>query len=151
MAGPSDRPARVDRALSLWGPPVIYALAIFVSSSLSTVPSPPARLTDKHMHVLAYAGLSLVLLRALSSARWTGVTVATVAQAAIIAVAYGGSDEWHQSFVPGRAAELSDVGADAVGAVLAVAAALGVARWSRRGERADGTIERSAGKVGHTP
>ena len=36
------------------------------------------------------------------------------------AILYGISDEFHQSFVPGRDASLFDVGVDMVGAVVAV-------------------------------
>jgi VanZ family protein len=41
---------------------------------------------------------------------------------------YGLLDEWHQSFVPGRDATLSDVLADAVGALLGVVALAWIAR-----------------------
>jgi VanZ family protein len=37
----------------------------------------------------------------------------------MIAVAYAGLDEWHQSFVPLRAARVRDVVIDATGALLA--------------------------------
>ena len=43
----------------------------------------------------------------------------------IISIAFGVSDEVHQSFVPGRTASFKDVMADAAGAGLAVAVALG--------------------------
>lgn len=39
----------------------------------------------------------------------------TVKQAFIVGVAYALSDEWHQSFVPGRTAKLTDVGIDTMG------------------------------------
>ena len=35
--------------------------------------------------------------------------------AVLLAVGYGVTDEWHQSFVPGRTPELRDLLADAVG------------------------------------
>lgn len=138
------------RRLWLWGPPAIYALAIFFTSSLSSPPSPP-QLTDKHMHLSAYAGLALVILRALSGGRWAGVTVVTGLQAVAMATAYGVTDEWHQSFVPGRYPDLLDVVADATGGALAVAVPVALAWWTRRRRHADGTIERAAGKVGPTP
>ncbi len=48
---------------------------------------------------------------------------------AFLAVAFGVTDEVHQSFVPGRNADLMDLVADALGASLgAVVAAL----WGRR-------------------
>ena len=39
--------------------------------------------------------------------------------AALVAVLYACSDEWHQSFVPGREGRLRDVGIDSIGAVVA--------------------------------
>ena len=143
--------ARWLRGLSLWGPPALYALAIFAFSSLSAPPAPPQQLTDKHVHALVYAGLALLLVRALANARWSGVTVATGVQAVMVAIAYGATDEWHQSFVPGRHAELRDVAADAVGVVVAVGLLCAAARWDRRTGRPNGKIERAAGKVGQTP
>lgn len=139
------------RGLWLWGPPALYALAIFVVSSLGAPPAPPTHLTDKHMHLLAYGGLALVLVRALAGGRWSGVTAVTGVQAAMAAIAYGATDEWHQWFVPGRHADLLDVAADAVGAALAVGILGIVAWWSRRAERADTRFARAAGKVGQTP
>jgi VanZ family protein len=144
-------PAPWRRGFSLWGPPAVYALAIFASSSLSAAPSPPLHLTDKHVHLLAYAGLALVLVRALSGGGWAGVTLATALQAALMTIAYGATDEWHQSFVPGRDADVRDLIADAVGAALAVAVVGAMARWGRRSTRADSTIGRAARRVGQTP
>jgi VanZ family protein len=132
----------------LWGPPALYALAIFVASSLSAPPSAPPHFTDKHVHLLTYAGFALVLVRALAGGRWSGVTPSTILRAAILTNVYAASDEWHQSFVPGRHADVLDLIADAVGAVMVLTA---VAWWSRRRARTNGTIDRAAGKVGQTP
>jgi VanZ family protein len=79
------------------------------------------------LHQAAYFGLTLLLVRALARGRWSDVTRATVLGAWAIAVAYGVTDEWHQSFVPGRSAELRDLAADAMGALLA---AIAVGAWS---------------------
>jgi VanZ family protein len=54
------------------------------------------------------------MLRALSNARWFGVTPRSVAVA--LTVLCGVSDESPQSFVDGRFAEVRDVIADALGA-----------------------------------
>ncbi len=134
----------------LWGPPALYALAIFLSSSLSVVPSPPGPFSDKHVHGLAYAGLAVTIVRALAGAVWSGVTRATAWSATVLAIAYGLTDEWHQSFVQGRDASLADLGADAVGAIVAAMVVVAIARLARRGAQADATIERS-GRVGQTP
>jgi VanZ family protein len=69
-------------------------------------------------HGVAYAGLAVVVLRAIARGRLAAVAPAALAGAWLIAVLYGVTDEWHQSFVPGRMADPRDVLADGVGAAL---------------------------------
>jgi len=64
----------------------------------------------------------VVSLRASSGGRWKGVTLAAIAAAWIICAVYGASDEFHQSFVPGRAVEFRDWRNDVTGAALALGA-----------------------------
>jgi VanZ family protein len=92
--------------------------AIFVASSLSDPPV-PSQVPDVSLHGVAYFGLTLVTIRALAHGSWSGVTTGALIGAWAIAVAYGVTDEWHQSFVPGRHAELRDLRADAIGALAA--------------------------------
>ncbi len=108
----------------LWLPVAAFMALLFVLSSQPTLPG--SSLTpDWTQHGLAYGGLALVTLRATSGGRWSGVNLWTVGAAWLIVVAYGVFDEWHQSFVPSRMADLRDVVADAAGAALA----LGGAWW----------------------
>jgi VanZ family protein len=72
------------------------------------------------------------VLRAAAGGRWAGVTPRTAAFAWVLSAVYGATDEWHQSFVPGRMMTFEDLVADAAGAGLAIAAAMLVAR-ARRG------------------
>jgi VanZ family protein len=106
----------------LWGPVVLYMAAIFALSSMAEPPAPPG-IGDKTQHFAAYAGLGVVTLRATSGGAVTGLRAGAAVAAWGIAVLYGASDEFHQSFVPGRSADLLDLRADALGA----AAAIGVA------------------------
>ena len=99
----------------LWVPVILYMAAIFVVSGQSDPPK-PEDVPDVSLHALAYFGLALLLIRALSDGRWRGVTVTTLVVAVVIAIAYGASDEWHQSFVPERHADWRDLRADAIGA-----------------------------------
>lgn len=92
---------------------------IFLVSSMPHPPPPPAGLSDKSAHIVTYAVLSALAVRALAGARWAGVTSVTAALAIVVAGAYGVTDEWHQSFVPGRHSEAVDVVADVAGAALA--------------------------------
>jgi VanZ family protein len=70
-------------------------------------------------HVAGYFVLTVLLVRAL---RRSGVAAA-VPVAVGAAFAYAISDEWHQSFVPGRTATPRDVGIDGLGIALAAAVA----------------------------
>ena len=72
-------------------------------------------------------------------------------RATMMAIAYGASDEWHQSFVPGRHADVWDLAADGVGAALALGVVGAWGWWERRGARTDGRIDRAAERVGQTP
>jgi VanZ family protein len=115
----------LKQRVSLWLPVVAYMAAIFVASSLSNPPV-PSDVPDVSLHEAAYFGLTLLLIRALARGRWSGVTLATLTAAWIIAVAYGVTDEWHQSFVPNRHSEMRDLGSDAIGAF---AATIVVGAW----------------------
>jgi VanZ family protein len=104
----------------LWGPPALYALAIFIESSISRVPAFPAGFSDKDGHALLYAGLAGLIVRAMSGARWSRVTAGAAAIAVGLAAAYGATDEFHQWFVPGRTADPADWVADVAGAAIGV-------------------------------
>jgi len=56
------------------------------------------------------------------------ILVSPAAIAFVIAVAYAGTDEWHQSYVPGRSASVSDVAVDACGVALGAIALLAARR-----------------------
>ena len=120
-----DRSANMRLTL-LWLPVMLYMAGIFAASSLPEPPM-PSDVPDVSLHGAAYFGLTLLLIRAVARGRWVGVTTRTLMVAWLIAVAYGATDEWHQSFVPNRHAEWRDLQADAIGA-FAAAAAVGL--WS---------------------
>jgi VanZ family protein len=69
-------------------------------------------------HAIGYLVLALLLVLAL---RRSGVARA-LPVAAALALAYAVSDEWHQSFVPGRTAAPRDVAIDGAGIAVATAA-----------------------------
>lgn len=93
-------------------------IGIFLVSSMPDPPR-PSTVPDVSMHEAAYFGLTLLLIRALAKGRWSGVTVTTLMVAFAIAVVYGASDEWHQSFVANRHGTMRDLAADAIGACAA--------------------------------
>jgi hypothetical protein len=99
------RPPRRRSAAGLWGPPLAVMAAIFILSSLPRLPAPPGIFTDKHAHFVAYGVLSALVFRALAGGRRADFTLGRGLAAIAIATTYGVTDEWHQSFVPGRQAE----------------------------------------------
>jgi VanZ family protein len=106
-------------ALKLWGPFLAALAVIFWLSSLSQVPG-AHYVWDKALHVCGYAGLGVLALRAFHGGLVRPRLAPTLAAGACV-VLWGISDEYHQSFVPGRDASVLDVVADAVGFALSVA------------------------------
>ena len=103
--------------------------AIYVGSDWSGAPQLLRRVSDVPLHAGTYAVLAAAMLRGLTGARRNRGTARTALVAAALAAAYGLTDEFHQSFVPGRYADLRDVAANALGAT--GGAALGWA-WCQR-------------------
>ncbi|MCI0340277.1 MAG: VanZ family protein [Planctomycetales bacterium] len=128
---------RAGAAAVAWGAAAGYMALIFALSS-RTIAVPPEVLfphADKLVHVGEYGVLSVLLSVALASSSPGASARGIASAAALLASLYGASDEWHQSFVPGRVATVGDWIADTVGAALAAAA---VALWrGRRGTSAD--------------
>ena len=119
------------RAAWLWAPVLVYAGAIFAASSVSEPPM-PGGVSDRAIHAWIYAGLALLVLRALTGGCWANVSARRAAAAALLASAYGLSDEWHQWFVPGRVFDPVDLLADTAGASAAVTLVLVIEQGRRR-------------------
>ena len=105
------------RALSLWVPVAAYMALIFFISAQPQPPLPSA-ISAAQGHSLGYMGLAVVTGRALAGGLASGANLGAAAGAWAIASAYAATDEWHQSFVPGRTADLHDWYADAIGALI---------------------------------
>jgi VanZ family protein len=93
---------------------------IFAISSIPDLGTVPGGVSDKSGHFIGYALLGALVLRALAGGRLAGVTLRRALLAVAFAAAYGITDEWHQSFVPGRSPDPLDVVADTLGAAVAV-------------------------------
>lgn len=110
-------------------PAVTWMGLIFLLSARETVPKPPgfdASLTSILGHFGVYAVLAALTWWALGGFAVTSRQ--RVAFAFGLALLYGISDEWHQSFVPGRQPDVFDVLVDAIGAAAGIAIAAWVAR-----------------------
>jgi VanZ family protein len=92
---------------------------IFVASSISRPPQLPVEGAYTGLHVLEYAGLSALLVRALAGGSRARIRTRTAVIATLVATLYGATDEVHQYFVPGRQMNAIDLAADALGATLA--------------------------------
>jgi VanZ family protein len=114
--------------LTRWLAPFAWMGLIFYLSAQSKLPhlTPPGLpdIQDVVGHLAIYAVLALLWERAL---RGAGVPKSAL-WAFVIAILYGVTDEYHQSFVPGRTATVFDLATDAV----AAGVALGLATWARR-------------------
>lgn len=106
--------------------PLLIAGLIFVASSRSHVVAPGiTRIDDKIVHFAVYGLLATLVSRAGRGGwRWALWSLVLVS-------VYGASDEWHQSFVPGRMCEFADWVADTFGAALAIGLYAGWP-WYRR-------------------
>lgn len=106
----------MGRVAWLWGPAVTWMAMLFQLSSRPDV-GPAGRVPDWLTHGAAYLVLAGLLCRALAGGL-KPLPAATAAVAACLATAYGVTDEYHQSFVPGRDASVADILKDAGGAAL---------------------------------
>ncbi|MBI3931911.1 MAG: VanZ family protein [Acidobacteria bacterium] len=117
--------------IGLWGPVLLWMGAVFAASARSDV-GPAALVPDWATHGAAYAVLAILTCRALGGGFGAPLPSSAAVLAVAFAVAYGVTDELHQSFVPGRDASAADVGKDLGGAV---AGALLYRRAVARGAR----------------
>jgi VanZ family protein len=109
--------------LRRWGPALLLMAVIFAFSSFPASELPnfdwADRIVKKGGHALGYGMLALSYLRGLKGAskdvrpRWFYLAWG-------MATLYSATDEFHQSFTPGRHPAVTDVMIDAVGAAVAL-------------------------------
>jgi hypothetical protein len=113
---------RLFKTLKLWAPPVIWAFVIFAFSSYPSTRTSgffwQEFIIKKTAHVVEYAVFTALLYRAFKE---SGVKKRNAGLFSIlIAILYAGSDEFHQSFTPGREPTIRDIFFDTIGSVLAI-------------------------------
>ena len=115
-------------------PAALYAAVLFALSAqpnpLPFLP-PELLLQDKLLHGLAYTVLGALLVPGFRGAGCSARSAVLLAVA--LASVYGATDEFHQSFVPGRNADVLDWVADTLGAALGATAATTLALRRPRG------------------
>ena len=110
----------LPRAVRPWIPAAVMMALLFLASS---IPGSSFALRSGYSlaaHALTYGLLGVLVLHALAGGRWRCITGRHAAGAVVIAGLYGLTDEFHQRFVPGRTADLLDLGADVAGALCGV-------------------------------
>jgi VanZ family protein len=100
-------------------PALLYLTALFAFGlmPMKSLPGPNFALADKAWHLLAFAGLAVLLSRVALHLRRPALQAARLG--ALLSAALGGALELLQSLTRYRAAELADLLADALGAGLA--------------------------------
>jgi VanZ family protein len=116
-----------------WLPVLVYLTVIF---SLSAQPNlrPPLQFqnSDKLCHLLEYAGLGLLLGRALRAGLDARPALLAAAGSLLLASLVAACDEVFQRSVPGRQASVFDWAADTLGAAIATGIIVWVSRERRR-------------------
>lgn len=117
-------------------PPVLWMGVIFMLSHQSRLPYPEdvsAKVISTLGHVGVFGILAVLVWWALGATSLPSGRRAVVA--VLVAFLYGLADEWHQSFVPGRAPDVRDIVADVTGAILAMLVVRWLERRTRSGRR----------------
>lgn len=101
-------------------PLILYCALIFFLSSLHHPPVPEygVEWSDKINHTLAYTVMLLAAFRGTRLLPYHSQIGSALKTAILFTLLYGASDEYHQSFVPGRSCEIADWYADATGALV---------------------------------
>ena len=128
MTRSSSLVTRYLRWLYYWLPVLLWMGVIFVASSRSHLPfyvnETVDFMTKKAGHITEYGVLAFLLWRAISKGRgWSALP--SFGGAFVLSLLYAVSDEFHQTFVPGRNGTLTDIGLNALGVLLA----LGLVWW----------------------
>lgn len=109
------------RFLRFWFPLFLYSGIIFYVSSWPNVSAPESwPHLDKIAHIIEYLPFGILTARALTNAGPRLGKKGVYFFVLLITCMYALSDEWHQSFVPGRESSFFDAAADLIGSMVGV-------------------------------
>jgi VanZ family protein len=102
--------------------------AIFVMAALFMLSTLPGNdpflnsihLSDKIEHFIAYFVLGITFCIWIPGKNWLAKPFVYGSLVIILCTLFGASDEYHQTFVPGRSGDLYDLAADSTGGIIAV-------------------------------
>jgi len=105
--------------IKFWLPPLVWGIAIFSVSANTVAKVSPIYWQDfvahKSGHIIEYSLLGILIYRALIN---EGVKKGeAILYAVLLCGFYGTTDEFHQSFTPGREPRVRDVLIDTIGAL----------------------------------
>ncbi|OGD01466.1 hypothetical protein A2354_00515 [Candidatus Amesbacteria bacterium RIFOXYB1_FULL_47_12] len=113
----------VKKLARYWWPTLFWMGVIFMFSSRPVTPASQIFWQDflikKTGHFIAYFILAVLLYRSLKSTTRLSLTLLFLFTITLT-IAYAATDEFHQSFTPGREPRLRDVAIDSLGAMTAV-------------------------------
>lgn len=134
-------PVRIPNRFILWFWPLTLATLIFIASGRSQIAGPDWIGFDKVVHFGVFGLLASLVVR-------TGFAPRRAWLAVVWVSLFGITDEWHQSFTPGRAVELADWVADTLGAIVAVTLYV---KWPRYRAWLEQPLRRRQRRVEKTP
>jgi len=106
------------KILKFWFPVILYSVIIFYGSSIPKLETPiDVPFSDKIFHFVEYGVLGFLIVRAMTHAGPQDPISRRrmIWLAFLFCCFYGASDEFHQMFVVGRDAKLTDFLADSLG------------------------------------
>ena len=110
------------RFLCRWGPALGLMIVIFIMSSQPKSDVPDFGVWDlpvkKGSHMIGYALLGVAMLRGVRGDAL--LARRHYVWALVLTALYAMTDEYHQTFVPGRGGNVWDVGVDALGATISL-------------------------------
>ena len=112
----------LPKLVRYWAPFLLWASVIFLFSTMPTTSTSEVHWEDfiikKSAHMIEYGVFAMLLYRALKEFGYPKTRLFITVL--LVAVAYGASDELHQSFTPGREPRLRDVVIDTIGATFSL-------------------------------
>lgn len=118
---------KIKTLLNLWGPVIFWMVLIFTFSSIQVGSASEFYWKDfvvkKAAHLFEYGILATLVYRGLMGSKIEKKKA--MFYSVLIAFLYGCTDEFHQSFTPGRGPKFTDVLIDTAGATIFVYGIIG--------------------------
>ena len=113
---------RINRFLRRWFSVFLWMLFIFILSSVPgrNIPALPIPFFHKVVHFFEYSVLGTLWIKALAEGRSGTKLFKLSILAWELVTIFALTDEWHQTFVPGRSGKLEDVYFDVICALVGI-------------------------------